>query len=187
MTKNRNTKKSKRNLSKGRWKKGTSGNPSGRPAGSRNRSTLILEQLLDGQAETIIAKAMELAKEGNTHALRLCMDRILPARKERSVTLELRPITRATDISEQLQCVTAAIAEGRITPAEGESITNILTSHVRIFETVELERRIEELENHENEVLDYRNDMSDFVSSHSEPGGWSDHEASSDEKPGKAA
>ena len=167
--------------------KGTSGNPSGRPVGSRNRKTLLLEQMLDGRAEKILEKAMELAEGGNPQALRLCLDRILPAPKERSVTLELRPITSAKDIPEQSQCVVAAIAEGRITPAEGESITNVLTSQVRIFETVELERRIAELENHENEVLDYRSDMEDFVSSHSDPSGWSDYEASDDETDGKAA
>ena len=187
MTKTRNAQKSKRNSSNGHWKKGTSGNPSGRPTGSRNRKTLFLEQMLDGQAETILEKAMELAKEGNPHALRLCLDRMFPAPKERPVTLELLPITSAKDISEQLQCVTVAIAEGRITPAQGESITNILTSHVSIFETVELERRIAELESHLNEVLDYRADMADFVESHSEPRGWCRHEASDDKKPGKAA
>jgi hypothetical protein len=187
MTKTRNAQTPKRKASNGRWRKGASGNPSGRPAGSRNRKTLLLEQMLDGQAEKIIAKAMELANEGNIPAVRMCLDRILPARKERTVSLELGPITNAEEASKQLQCVTAAIAEGSITPAEGESITNVVMSHIRILETVEFERRMAELENHVNEVLDYRNDMEDFVTSHSEPGGWSDHEASDDETPGKAA
>ena len=187
MTKTRNAQKSKRNSSNGHWKKGTSGNPSGRPTGSRNRKTLFLEQMLDGQAETILEKAMELAKDGNPQALRLCLDRILPVPKERAVTLEIPPITNAKDIPQQSQCVVAAIAQGRITPAEGESITNVLMSHIRILETVEFERRMAELENHVNEVLDYRNDMDDFVSSHSEPRGWCRHEASDDKKPGKAA
>jgi hypothetical protein len=190
MSKTRNAEKPKRNSSNGRFKKGTSGNPSGRPAGSRNRKTLLLEQMQDGRAEKILEKAMELAEGGNPHAMRLCLDRILPAPIERSVTLELLPITNSKEISEQSQYVVAAIAEGRITPAEGKSITNVLASHVRMLETtetVELERRIAELEKHRNEVLDYRSDMEDFVSSHSKPKGWSDHEESDDETDGKAA
>src|ERR1700693_659671 len=55
---------------------GASGNPDGRPKGSRNKSTLALEALLDGQAEALTQKAVELALAGDITALRLCLDRI---------------------------------------------------------------------------------------------------------------
>jgi hypothetical protein len=55
------------------FKKGVSGNPAGRPPGSRNKSTLALEQILEDEAEQITRKAIELAKDGNIAALRLCM------------------------------------------------------------------------------------------------------------------
>src|SRR4029077_7685570 len=44
------------------WHPGQSGNPSGRPKGSRNRTTLAAEALLDGEAEQLTRKAIELAK-----------------------------------------------------------------------------------------------------------------------------
>jgi hypothetical protein len=50
--------------------------------GARNRATVAAERLLDGEADTLTRKAIELAKEGDTTALRLCIERILPARKE---------------------------------------------------------------------------------------------------------
>jgi uncharacterized protein DUF5681 len=67
------------------FKKGQSGNPEGRPPGSRNKATLLIEQLLDNDAKSIVEKAIELAKAGDGTALRLCLDRIVPARKDRHI------------------------------------------------------------------------------------------------------
>ena len=59
--------------------KGESGNPLGRPLGSRHRVTLALDALLDGEPEKITRKAVEMAPAGDGVALRLCLDRIAPA------------------------------------------------------------------------------------------------------------
>ena len=61
-----------------RFRPGTSGNPSGRPAGSRHKTTLAIEALLDGDAEKLTRKAVDMALGGDTVALRLVMDRIAP-------------------------------------------------------------------------------------------------------------
>jgi hypothetical protein len=66
---------------KGQFKKGSSGNPTGRPAGSRNKSTMAGEELLEGQAEKLTQKAVEMALEGNVYAMRLCLERIIPCAK----------------------------------------------------------------------------------------------------------
>ena len=61
-----------------RFRKGQSGNPSGRPRGARNKTTRAVEALLDGEAEALTRKAIERALEGDTTALCLCLDRLLP-------------------------------------------------------------------------------------------------------------
>ena len=73
----------------GRFEKGRSGNPRGRPLGSRNSATLAAEALLEGEAEKLTRKCIELAMDGDTVALRLCLERIYPARKDRPVTFPL--------------------------------------------------------------------------------------------------
>ena len=83
----------------GQFAKGKSGNPNGRPKGSRNAATLALESLLDGQAEALTQKAIKLALGGNLMALRICMDRILPPRKDRPVAFEIPAITGIEDRS----------------------------------------------------------------------------------------
>lgn len=67
----------------GRFRRGVSGNPRGRPVGSRNHATLAAATLLEGEAEAITRKAVELALAGDPVALRLCVERILPPMRER--------------------------------------------------------------------------------------------------------
>src|SRR5260370_33248870 len=65
--------------------RGESGNPAGRPMGARHKATVAAEALLDGEAEALTRKAVEMALAGDGTALRLCLDRILPPRRERPV------------------------------------------------------------------------------------------------------
>ena len=61
----------------GHFSKGTSGNPAGRPPGSRDRATLLMESLLEGEAEQLTRKAIELALAGDIATLRLCLERLI--------------------------------------------------------------------------------------------------------------
>ena len=128
----------------GQFPKGTSGNPSGRPAGSRNHATLLTESLLEGQAEQLTQKAIEMALGGDIAAMRLCLERIIPPRKERPIHLPLPAIESVQQISLAMATVSSAIGEGEITPSEGQVIANILTAHKEVLMTAHLERRMSE-------------------------------------------
>src|SRR5262245_28492247 len=65
------------------FRPGRSGNPKGRPKGARNKTTLAMEALLDGESEAITRKLLEKAAEGDMTALRLCLDRLLSPRRDR--------------------------------------------------------------------------------------------------------
>src|SRR6516225_7230100 len=75
--------------------RGRSGNPSGRRPGSRNKATLAAAALLDGEFEALTRKAVELALAGDPTALRLCLERLLPPRRERAVTFRLPGLATA--------------------------------------------------------------------------------------------
>jgi hypothetical protein len=128
------------------FRKGKSGNPDGRPRGSRNATTLALEALLDGQAQVLTQKAIDLALTGDISALRICLDRIMPARKDRPVTFTLPLINSARDATAAISAVLAAVAVGEITPAEAGEISKLVEAYVRAFETAELADRLERLE-----------------------------------------
>ena len=99
------------------------------------------------------------------HALRLCMERIVPPQRERCIHLELRPITSLQDLPVQYRDITIAIAEGRITPSEGESISNILSSHTHALGLAEMEKRVVELEAHIPIIEADRREASTFTAS----------------------
>lgn len=71
-----------------RFKPGQSGNPAGRPRGSRNKRTIAAEKLFGENREYFARLAIELAKRGDPRALRLCMDAILPRISRRPRRLE---------------------------------------------------------------------------------------------------
>ncbi len=128
------------------FEKGKSGNPNGRPQGSRNKATLACQELLDGEAEALARKAVDMALGGDIQALRLCLDRIVPPRKERAINLDLPEPGAAESLEAASSAVLMAVAAGDITPGEGQSLTAILEGRRKVLELTEIERRLSELE-----------------------------------------
>ena len=88
---------------------------SGRPHGSRNKATLAIEGLLEGQAEALPQTAITKALEGDSVALRLCMDRIAPT-PDPAVTFSMPTMRNAMDAAEANGRVLRAVIEGELTP-----------------------------------------------------------------------
>ena len=74
--------------------------------------------MLDGEAEALTRKAVEMALAGDTTALRLCLDRILPPRRERPVNFKLPNLQKPTDAAGAMAAITGAVAAAEITPSE---------------------------------------------------------------------
>jgi len=128
------------------FKTGKSGNPAGRPKGARNRTTLAIETLLDGEAEELTRKVIEKAKEGDITALKLCLDRLAPVRKGRPIEIDLPDVNCASDLAKAGAIVTQQLGEGIISPEEAAAVMGTLDSALRLFEAGELEARIAALE-----------------------------------------
>ena len=128
------------------FKKGQSGNPKGKRPGTRNKATLAAQALLDGEAEALTRKAIELAKEGDMQALRLCLDRLLPPRKDRPITLDVPGIEGADGLQDASVALMQAVVAGEITPGEGQSLSAILEGHRKLVEMTDIERRVAALE-----------------------------------------
>lgn len=133
------------NAPKTRGKPFETGNP-GRPRGARHRVTLAIEALLEGQHEALTQKAVEKALEGDTVALRLCLDRIAPPRRDATITIALPEVKSAEDAVAASAAVLAAVAAGEVTPDEAGRVMALLTAHKAIVEAGDLERRITALE-----------------------------------------
>src|SRR5580658_7817805 len=122
----------------GRFRKGQSGNPAGKPKGARHKATMAAEALLDNEAEALTRKAIERAKEGDSVALRLCLERILPARKDRAVSFALPKIESAADAGKASTAILTAVATGDVTPLEAEAVLRLLEGHAKVLEVRDL-------------------------------------------------
>ena len=119
---------------------------SGRPHGTRTKATRAAEALLDGESEGLTRKAIELALGGDTTALRLCLERIAPPRKDAFVSFQMPEMMQAADASTAMAGIVHAVADGDLTPREGATVAGLIEAFRRTLETEDLERRVLALE-----------------------------------------
>ena len=112
-----------------RFQKGQSGNPAGRPRGARNKSTVLLQELLEGEAEAITRKVIALAKDGDMAAIKLCMDRLAPPRQSAPIACDLPPLADREDARSALAALVAAVSAGDVTPSEATAIGRIIDQY----------------------------------------------------------
>jgi hypothetical protein len=127
------------------FEKGRPGGP-GRPAGSRNKASLLLDQLATEEGQEILRKVVEAAKSGDARSAEIILSRIWPVRKGRPVTLQLPQIDTANDIVKALGVIAEAVGAGEITAEEGAAVASVLETKRRAIETNDLEQRIATLE-----------------------------------------
>src|ERR1700736_4525279 len=143
-TPNRKTSRGVRRMPQ--FRKGQSGNPAGRPPGSRNRATSMVQNLLEGAAENIAKRAARLAEEGNVAAIRICMDRLSPVGQHNPVAFELPPIHATQDCLRATSAILTGIASGDIAPSAAMQIARVIDVHLRAISTNDLEARMTKLE-----------------------------------------
>ena len=122
-----------------------SGN-TGRPKWTRNKATIAIECLLQGQAEILTQTAVTKALEGDGIALRLCMERIAPVPKDQPVSFSLPKMYNALDASEAAGSLITAVSEGELTPIEATRVMGLIDSYRRTLELTEIEERLRALE-----------------------------------------
>ena len=121
------------------------GNP-GKPHGTRHRVTRAVESLMEGEHEKLTRIAIDKALDGDTAALRLCLDRIARPRRDAPISIHLPPVRSAAEAAEASASLLASVAKGEVTPDEAGRIMALLESHKTIMAAGDLERRIAALE-----------------------------------------
>jgi hypothetical protein len=125
--------------------KGVSGNPAGKPKRTRNRAIVLVESLLDADAEALAQAAIDLAKSGDVTALRLCLDRIAPPRRDRHVAFTLPPLDTATDALKATPALVEPVATGELTPSGAAEPSKLVEGFSRAVELHDIQQRLERL------------------------------------------
>jgi len=129
------------------FQKGQSGNPKGRPVGSRHKVSILIETLIEARAEDVAQAALQAAIDGgDATLLKALLDRLAPARKERPVQVDLPALSSPADAPGVAAALLAKAAAGELTPGEAQGLANLLEAFRRQSELCDLEARIAALE-----------------------------------------
>jgi hypothetical protein len=124
---------------------GESGNPNGRPKGSRNRTTSVLRALIGNEAEDIIRVLVEAARNGNVSAAKVLLDRILPPARTGTGDVSL-PLTSEQPVTVAVDELIRAVSAGEVAPSDAAVIATLLRTRAELTDLAELERRLAHLE-----------------------------------------
>jgi Family of unknown function (DUF5681) len=131
----------------GQWTRGQSGNPNGRPIGSRNLTFRHLHELMMAQGEAVVNAVLTAAIAGDSTAMKLVVDRVLPRRVCNPISdVAIPPLRTAADASRALGEIVAAALDGRIGAADAAALAQVVEVFRKTVEIVDHERRIVELE-----------------------------------------
>lgn len=133
----------------GTFAPGVSGNPKGRTKGTRCRATRMAEALLEGECRALVRKAVELALAGDVTALKLCLERVLPRRHERTVSFALGPVSDPRQAAAAIGAIVKGVAAGDLAPGEAKALVSLVEAALRGHELVDHERRLAALETRE--------------------------------------
>lgn len=135
----------KKTLPKVRGRPFQPGNP-GRPPGAKNRTTRLVEQLVDGEGEKIARKLIELATGGNVRCLEIALDRIAPKRSGRPIDFQLPEIKNLHDVVRAMAAVASGVNDGSLTVEEASHLARVLDGYANAITTFDLVARVEALE-----------------------------------------
>lgn len=124
--------------------KGKSGNPAGKPKGTRHASTKLRDAIASDMT-AIIAALVEKAKDGDTSAAALLFSRTLPPLRPQSDPSDV--VIAGTTMNERAEAITAAALAGDLSPTGATELMGILAHQARISEITELAARLERIEN----------------------------------------
>lgn len=130
----------------GPWQPGQSGNPKGRPRGSRNRATLLALAAMEGDLTEVVGVVLAAARGGDLVAARLVLERLVPPMRDRPITLDLPDTSTAEGVSAAQAALVAAVAAGELTPGEAHTLADIVDARRKALETEELDARVRALE-----------------------------------------
>jgi hypothetical protein len=125
----------------GRFVAGRSGNPAGKLPGTRNRKSVMLEALRDGEGEAAARVVIEKALAGDVVSARFVVALISPRPRGRTIHLEL-PEDDDCNVVTAYNLTLRALCEGEITPDEAVTVSRFLDGRRRVLQAWQLEERL---------------------------------------------
>jgi hypothetical protein len=115
-------------------------------SGAKHRTTRAVLAMMEGEAEAITRKAIDLALAGDSVAMRLVMERLVSPARERPISFQLPAIRTAQDVVQATNAIAAAVAAGEMTSGDAANLCALVSSVGRALELSEIEKRLAAVE-----------------------------------------
>jgi len=125
-----------------KFQPGKSGNPAGRKLGSRNKATLLREQLAT-KGKKLLDALIAKAEGGDVDCLKFLVGRLIPPPRDTPATLD---IPAGADLRQRGEAILDSAFRGEITPSQAADVLSALSQQARLVECTDLETRIAALE-----------------------------------------
>ncbi len=133
-------------MTAGRFAPGQSGNPAGKPKGTRHRIALLAERLMENDAQEVVRAVLAAARGGDMAAAKLVLERVLPVRRGRLIKLSLPAVNAPADLAAAMAELITAVASGQVTAEEATAVGQLLGLQGKVLELIDIEERLLALE-----------------------------------------
>jgi hypothetical protein len=124
----------------------------GRPKGSRNKSNLVVQRLLNEYAEGLTKRLVRAGMDGDMKSQQWCLNQLMRMRPP-APKLKLPPLKTLKDLANAVDVVVNATAKNKCADAHGVALCAMLGEKRKMIETQDLALRLEELERVVNKVI----------------------------------
>jgi len=146
-----------------RFQPGQSGNPAGRPPGSRNKRTIITEQLFGDGAGEVATAAIKSATEGDPAALRACLDRVAPKLRHRPIDFVLPDLVTLADTPVAFSAIARGLASGDLDVEGAAALRGVVRDFMLAQTAVERDKRAAAAPAEEDDASEEVESLADFM------------------------
>jgi len=90
--------------------------------------------------------AVGMAKQGDTAALKLCLDRLMPPIREERLHVSVPPISGPDDFPVVQASILASVADGTLLPSEGQALASLVDAQRRAHETTAMAKQLADIQ-----------------------------------------
>jgi hypothetical protein len=129
-----------------RFKPGQSGNPAGRPKGSRNKITLLAQAMVEAEGPELIRTFIDGTKAQRPVPQKITGGVLFPPHRYRPVEIDLPETDTPAGVAAAQSALVRHVAEGEICPEQGAQVSRMLEATLRALEVADLDGRVRRLE-----------------------------------------
>ena len=118
----------------------------GRPRGSRNKSMLLVQQLLDQYMDPLLRKSVMMALQGNVLMLKTLLQPLLAGYRSSATKLGKLPTSTVEELSKASALVFKQAAAGKLSTHDALQFAKLIEVQGRLIQVGDLERRLRALE-----------------------------------------